>query len=255
MQIKLLSLVGLLGLGLLTARSQDAADDSMQKPQKFERTITKTVRADYLLFTPKGYKAGGEKKWPLILFLHGAGERGSDLQKVAVHGPPKIVQTKPEFPFLVVSPQCPEGETWSGDVLNSLLDDVLAKHAVDTNRLYLTGLSMGGFGSWTLATQSPERWAAVAPICGGGDNLRLLLASGARKKALQSLPVWAFHGAKDNVVKLENSEKMIEAFKKLGNTEVELTVYPEAGHDSWTETYNNPKLYDWFLAHTRQPGN
>jgi len=255
MQTKFISITLTLALSAAAPFAQENPDDSMQKPQKFERTITRTLHADYLLFTPKGYKTAGEKKWPLILFLHGAGERGSDLQKVAVHGPPRIVKAKPEFPFIVVSPQCPSGEQWSNEVLINLLDDVISRQAVDTNRIYLTGLSMGGFGSWSLAMQYPERWAALAPICGGGDSIRLLLAGGVRKKALQSLPVWAFHGAKDTTVSLENSEKMVEAFKKIGNKEVELTVYPEAGHDSWTETYDNPKLYEWFLAHERKKGD
>jgi len=133
----------------------------------------------------------------------------------------------------------------------ALLDELLANHRVDPERVYLTGLSMGGYGTWSLALAAPERFAAVVPICGGGDPIKLLLADPRRAQALKSLPIWAFHGAKDPVVKLEESERMVDALKRFGCSEVQLTVYPEAGHDAWTQTYENPKLYDWLLAHRR----
>jgi predicted peptidase len=230
----------------------DVPDDTMQKPQQFKRQITRTLSADYLLFLPKGYDANGKQRWPLMLFLHGAGERGGDVKKVTAHGPPKIVKSKPEFPFILISPQCPEGETWSDDVLLGLLDEVIAKYNVDTNRVYLTGLSMGGYGTWSLGLGHPERFAAIAPICGGGETIKVMLASRKNAAALKSLGVWAFHGAKDQVVKIEESERMVAALKKAGVKEVELTVYPEAQHDSWTETYANEKLYEWFLKHERK---
>ena len=238
-----------LAFTLAAALAQDS--DDMQKPKKFERTVSRTLSAQYLLFTPKGYDPKGDKPWPLLLFLHGAGERGTDLQKVAVHGPPKIVKSRADFPFLVVSPQCPNDQIWSNEVLLSLLDDVIATHKVDTNRICLTGLSMGGYGSWSLALQYPERWAAVAPICGGGNTIDALLTPRKKAAALKALPFWVFHGAKDPVVKLDESERMVKALKAAGVKEVELTVYPEAGHDSWTETYANEQLYEWFLKHER----
>jgi len=238
-----------LALTLGSSFSQDS--DDLQKARKFERSVTRTLSADYLLFTPKGYDAKGSKRWPLMLFLHGAGERGTNLQKVAVHGPPKIVKSRPDFPFIVVSPQCPIDETWSNEVILGLLDEVIATQRVDTNRIYLTGLSMGGFGSWSLALRYPERFAAVAPICGGGSMLDALLASRTKANELKKLPFWVFHGAKDPVVKLEESERLVKALKNAGVKEVELTVYPEAEHDSWTQTYANEKLYEWFLKHER----
>jgi predicted peptidase len=252
MHTRFFAAASLLILPLSLASSAETSDDTMQKSQKFKQKITRIVSADYLLFLPKGYEAKGDRRWPLMLFLHGAGERGSDLKKVAVHGPPKIVKNKPEFPFILVSPQCPEGETWSDDVLLTLLDHVSKKHKVDTNRVYLTGLSMGGFGTWSLGLKHPERFAAIAPVCGGGETIKVLLASRQNAAALKSLGVWAFHGAKDPVVKLEESERMVAALKKAGAKEVELTVYPEAQHDSWTETYVNGKLYEWFLKHERK---
>ena len=126
------------------------------------------MKLNYLLFLPEGYESSGEKKWPLMLFLHGAGESGNDLEKVKLHGPPKIVGHKKDFPFIVVSPQSP-GRGWNPDTLNALLDDVVAHNRVDPDRVYLTGLSMGGFGTWALAAAHPDRFAAIAPICGGGN--------------------------------------------------------------------------------------
>ncbi len=226
--------------------------NTQQQAKVFKGKVTRTVKADYLLFLPRDYGLQKSKRWPLILVLHGAGERGTNLTLVTKHGPPKIVQQKPDFPFIVVSPQCPSGQRWDNDLLLALLDNVVRQYKVDQSRIYLTGLSMGGYGTWSLGLAYPERFAAIVPICGGGDPIMLLLADPKRVKALKSLPVWAFHGAKDPVVKLEESQRMVDALKKFGCQEVELTVYPEAQHDSWTETYDNPKLYDWLLQHTRK---
>lgn len=245
----------------------------MQSRQRFQTQIIKNVDLAYLLYLPPDYDAKAAKQWPLILFLHGAGERGTNLTVVSAHGPPKLVKANPPAPkgesdanrkdreaatklvsenFIVVSPQCAPGERWHSEALLSLLDNLLASHRVDTNRVYLTGLSMGGYGSWALLSKAPERFAAVAPICGGGERIDILLASRTKSAALKSLPIWAFHGAKDTAVPLVESERMVEALKKAGVKELQLTVYPEADHDSWTATYNNPKLYEWFLSHSRK---
>jgi len=224
--------------------------DNVQKDRSFKRVIKKTVGADYLLFLPKDYQGSRSKRWPLILFLHGAGERGDNVWQVARHGPPKIVKDKPDFPFIVVSPQCPSGRTWDADIVLALLDEVLGKYRVDRSRVYLTGLSMGGYGTWIIGLSHPERFAALAAICGGGDPIVFRLYDQKRKRAMQTLPIWAFHGAKDTTVRLAESERMVEAVKREGGN-AKLTVYPGAGHDSWTETYDNPELYDWFLKQTR----
>jgi predicted peptidase len=137
--------------------------------------------------------------------------------------------------------------------LLGLLDEVTSKYAVDKTRVYLTGLSMGGYGTWNLGLAYPERFAAIAPICGGGEVIAVLLAQGERGAALKSLGVWAFHGAKDPVVPVEESERMISLLKRVGVKDLELTVYPDAEHDSWTQTYDNQELYDWFLRHQRKP--
>ena len=186
-----------------------------------------------------------------MLFLHGAGERGTNIWKVAAHGPPKNLDKNPNFPFILVSPQCPEGSIWSPEPLLALLDEVTRNYSVDRSRVYLTGLSMGGYGTWMLGTAYPERFAAIAPICGGGDLITVLLSSREKSAALKSLGIWAFHGAKDPVVPVDESKRMIDAVKKAGALEAKVTIYPDAEHDSWTETYNNPELYRWLLNHQR----
>ncbi len=215
-----------------------------QSAQVFEKQIT--VRLNYLLFLPEDYGKDPDKKWPLILFLHGAGERGEDVNKVKVHGPPKIVEKKKDFPFIVVSPQCPANAWWNPQDLNALLDDVMAAHKVDADRVYLTGLSMGGFGTWEMISRYPQRFAAIAPICGAGNP--------AMVRRFKDVPVWVFHGDKDPVVPVSGSDDMVAALKKAG-AEVKYTRYEGVQHDSWTLTYDNQELYDWFLSHKRpRPG-
>ena len=189
----------------------------------------------------------------MILFLHGAGERGTNIWKVATHGPAKHVTAHSEFPFIVVSPQCPEQQIWSKDVLLALLEEVTEKYAVDTSRIYLTGSEHG-----RLRHVGP-RPDAPGEVCGHRADLRRRPddcrdpgAAVTRGRRLGRLGVWAFHGGKDPVVPLEESQRMVDALKKAGVQDVKLTVYPEAQHDSWTETYKNPELYEWLLKHERQ---
>jgi len=237
-----LPLFALLGLTLaqLPPARGDETGDRAQQEKTFEKEITVKVKLHYLLSLPKGYE-DSKKDWPLILFLHGAGESGDDLARVKKHGLAKVVGSK-DLPFIVVSPQSP-GRGWNPDALNALLDDLSARYRVDKDRVYLTGMSMGGFGTWALAAAYPGRFAAIAPICGGGDPKQA--------KRLKDLPTWVFHGAKDPTVPLARSEEMVKALKDAGGTP-KFTVYPEARHDSWTETYDNPALYEWFLAHKRE---
>jgi predicted peptidase len=226
------------GLGW-TAEGQKA-EPGKQEPQKLERTIKVTM--GYLLYLPKDYAQ--KDSWPLLLFLHGAGERGDNLDRVKLHGPPKLIAAGKEFPFIVVSPQCPGNHWWQPHELSALLDEMVEKYKVDKDRVYVTGLSMGGFGTWSLAGFSPDRFAALVPICGGGDPNAV--------RRFAHVPVWVLHGAKDPVVPLAASEKMVEALKKA-NGNVKFTVYPEAGHDSWSEAYANPELYEWLLQQKRTP--
>jgi predicted peptidase len=197
---------------------------------------------NYLFFLPAAY-GQKEQKWPLLLFLHGAGERGDDLELVKKHGPPKLVEKQKDFQFVVASPQCPAGKRWDAAQLIQLVDHLVAKHQIDASRIYVTGLSMGGGGAWALTAANPLRFAACAPICGGGDVTTA--------KQLASTPLWVFHGAKDTPASLERSKQMVEAVQ-AGGGNIKLTVYPEAGHDAWTETYNNPEFYKWLLSHQRK---
>lgn len=240
--------------GAIASSAVAAETDVMARNQSAEVAkleVRKKAELKYLLALPKGYDAKKGKKWPLMIFLHGAGERGTNLNKVAVHGPPKLVAQGKEFPFILISPQCPNGKVWDPELVIELLNQAVKKYRVDEGRVYLTGLSMGGFGSWATAIAYPDRFAAVAPICGGGNVISVLLPAGGKEKQLKSLPIWAFHGAKDTVVTLDESERMVNAFKRGGNSGVKLTVYPEAGHDSWTETYNNAEVFEWFLKQSR----
>jgi len=249
----LMSLVIWTGKGPATGAELETKQ--LQMPKNLKSKGTLNIDVNYLLFLPRDYGQQKTKRWPCILFLHGAGERGTNLSKVAVHGPPKNVAKQPDFPFIVVSPQCPGGQTWSNSTLLALLEEVMQTYAVDPGRVYLTGLSMGGYGTWSLGLTHPEKFAAIVPICGGGESIPVLLAEGTKAQALKTLGVWAFHGGKDPVVPLSESERMVELLKKHGVSDVRLTVYPEAGHDSWTETYLNPELYKWLLEHERKPLN
>ena len=216
---------------------------SSDSQKKFSFNIT--FQMEYLLFLPESYAQSTNQKFPLILFLHGAGERGRDLDSVKRHGIPKIVETNPDFPFIAVSPQCPEDSWWTSELhtINGLIEEVVEKYQVDTSRIYLTGLSMGGFGTWSLASMYPERFAAIAPVCGGGEVRQIL-------RSLVEMPIWTFHGQKDDVIPFSRSEEIVTALKKHGSS-IKFTIYPEAGHDSWTKTYDNPELYKWFLKHSR----
>jgi predicted peptidase len=187
----------------------------------------------------------------VILFLHGAGERGNDLQMVRKHGIPKIVEQCSGFPFITLSPQCPENTWWVAESiiagLDALLNDAAAHLAIDPDRIYLTGLSMGGMGSWQLAALFPDRFAALAPICG---PCPWGFGFPERAAALRHLPTWVFHGAKDPIVPLSDSGSIVKVLQVAGG-HVRFTIYPEADHDSWSETYHNPELYEWMLQHTR----
>jgi predicted peptidase len=213
-----------------------------QSPQMKKRT-TINAEINYLLFLPKDYSETGTPS-PMIVFLHGSGERGNDLEKVKAWGPPAMVEKNPDFPFIVVSPQCPEEQYWNAYLLKVMIDSILENYHVDRNRVYLTGLSMGGFGTWELAMAYPEYFAAIAPICGGG-NPNLV-------SQLKKIPVWVFHGKKDDAVPAYQSARMVDALKMI-NADVKYTLLPEGGHvDAWVYAYGEAGLFDWFLKHQKK---
>ncbi len=196
----------------------------------------------YWLYLPNEYDAKADAKWPLVLFLHGSGERGDDLEKVKIHGPPKLAAGGKEFPFILISPQCPANTTWNAAELDKLVDELSGKLRVDRQRLYVTGLSMGGGGTWRLIGLQPEKYAAAMPLCGRGE------LEAAEKMA--KTPFWVLVGDKDKAETVQNCRDMPAALTKAGG-EAKLTVYPGVGHDCWTETYNNPDVYEWLLSHRR----
>ena len=214
-----------------------------QTPKRFERKITTTTRASYLLYLPPGYNQSSKKKWPVLLFLHGAGERGANLELVKTHGPARLIEQGRQLPFIVVSPQCPADGSWRPETLGALLDEIERRYRVDRLREYVTGLSMGGFGTWALALEYPDRFAAIAPICGGGHWWAV--------PRIKHLPVWVFHGKKDRIVPHARSTEMVAALRQCGGN-VKFTTYPNADHNSWTVTYENPALFRWLLRHKRK---
>lgn len=210
----------------------------------------------YQFFIPN---SPGESKLPLVLFLHGSGERGSDNKKQLTNGVYNFVSSgnQEKYPCFVVVPQCPENNRWvevdfrkpyhkQSDRISKplgmaldLIDSLANHYAVDKQRIYVTGLSMGGFGTWDLIERYPAYFAAAIPVCGGGDEL---LAG-----RLVNIPIWAFHGKKDNVVMPSRSENMIHAIRKAGG-QPRCTIYPDLGHACWNETYSDPELFEWLFT-------
>lgn len=198
----------------------------------------------YQLYLPAGAaqaRTEGER-WPLLIFLHGSGERGSDIAKVKAHGPPKIADRPGgAFPFILVSPLLPAEEDWDLAKLDAIVDRAMATLPVDPRRVYLTGLSRGGHAAWRWAAAEPSRFAAVATVAGRGDP--------ATACALKDTPVWAFHGDRDDVVPPEGSFAMARAIRACGGRLSRLTIYPDLGHNAWDPAYDDPALYLWLLSH------
>ena len=242
----------------------------------------------YLLSVPPTYSEDNSKHWPLLLFLHGSGESGDDIELIKNHGVPRLVQVyenlkngklskddlitenpktevlqekdsshKPVMPinlecaktvaenFITLSPQVDPmmfGSGWDSQSLGLLIDQIEKDYRVDKERIYVTGLSMGGFGAFYLAASFPERFAAILPICGGMDVKQVHF--------IKDVPMWIFHGKKDQIVNIKQSQKIVRALEEMGR-KVEFTIYENADHDSWTETYNNPEIYQWLLRHKK----
>jgi predicted peptidase len=242
MALRVLHAVVAMSWAFLTAGCSGNSCKSIQETFEVETEPGDRSVVKCLVWLPQDY-AGTTKQWPLVLFLHGAGECGNDLDAVKKHGLPKVLEGGRQFPFIVVAPQA-RGHGWNPEVLIRLLDQLVAHYAGDQERVYVTGLSMGGYGTWALVAAYPDRFAAAVPICGGGDPRWA--------GRLKGLPIWGFHGARDDTVPLSESEKMVRALEAVGGN-VQLTVYPDAGHDSWTQAYSDPRLYEWLLRQRRQP--
>ena len=218
----------------------NASARERQTRQRFTSNIA-DASMDYLLYLPPSYETSREKV-PLVVFLHGAGERGHDVTDVERFGLPKLIAEGTDFPFAVISPQCPRFHWWVDDLqqqlLMQLVDCAVSTYWLDPDRIYVTGISMGGFGAWRLAARYPGRFAAALPVCGGG-NLEDV-------ERLADVPIWAFHGALDYIVPPGRSEEMVDWVNRAGG-QAKLTIYPDAEHDAWTPTYSDPSVFDWLL--------
>ena len=192
------------------------------------------------VYLPKDYDSDPEKKWPLVIFLHGAGERGTDLEGVYRHGPFREIREGREFPFIAIAPQITGQKFWAcyTETLNAMLKQWLADYRIDPARVYLTGLSMGGTGTWMWAMANPEHFAAIMPLCGTG----ICWCAG----NLGKMPVWAFHGDLDTTVPADETLRMIARLHNDGNP-ARFTICAGRGHDCWTETYHREDIYEWLL--------
>ncbi len=233
-----LQMIRVVSIGLILCCALEARSE--QTDGQFQTTITKQVGLHYRTVTPADYDP--QKEYPLLIFLHGRGEQGDNLDRVQIHGPFKKV-AELGLPVIIVAPQSPLDESWQADSLSPLVDHLLETLPVDKSRVYLTGLSMGGQGTWRLAMRRPEVFAAIAPICGYGRPHHAEL--------IRDTPVWIFHGEKDGTISRNESKRMAEELEKVGN-KARLTIYPNVGHNSWTETYDNPKFYEWLLSHQKE---
>lgn len=211
--------------------------------QVFKKLVKQEVDCRYLLYLPDGYEEAEQGDCPLMLFLHGAGERGPDLDLLKVTGLPNELEKGLSLPFITVCPQCSLNQTWDSITLNELLGEIIDTYRVDDSRIYLTGLSMGGRGTWMLANDYPDRFAAIAPICAPFTQVN--------PQSFKNIPIWCLHGAMDPVIPVTDSVKSVRLLRAAG-CDVKFTVYADADHDSWTETYRNPGFYEWFKANQKQ---
>lgn len=221
---------------LTQAQGQENTSPFGLKPQKFEKELKREVSVDYLLYLPRGYNE--KEEWPLILYLHGGRGRGNDLSLLNWYPLPKMLAGNDSYPFMALIPQCPAGEMWTDtELIKALLDDIVSKYKVDSDRIYLIGYSMGGTGAWYMAYKYPQVFAAVAPMSG---NTNPWWAS-----KLKDIPIWAFHGGKDNLIPVSETEDMAEAIRKEDGM-IKVSIDPERGH-SPPPLAEHEKLFEWLL--------
>lgn len=203
----------------------------------------------YQLFVPRGYGADGTQRWPLVIFLHGSGERGTDIEMVKKNGPPKIIAQHPGSPFFLVSPQLEdngEGGRWDSAKLDALLVDLRRKYRIDPSRIYLTGLSLGGYGTWDWALKRSDLFAAIVPVAANSEN------KAADPCVLKDMPIWAFHGDQDDVVDPLAGFAIVRAVDACkGSVRPRMTIYPQMTHGSWEPAYDDPALWRWLLEQRR----
>jgi predicted peptidase len=238
-----LLLACLLSLGLSAAEFTLSSDVKFKPDAKHFAQVGLPHALDYLAYLPSSYEKDTAKKWPLVIFLHGSGERGTPLNLVRKNGLPFELDRRGDTRYVMIAPQCPANERWNVQVLDALLTDLLKTYRIDEKRVVITGLSLGGYGSWAWSCEHPERFAGVIPVCGGIDPEKTV--------TLKGMPIWAFHGDKDKNVPLERGQLAAEAAKKNG-ADVKFTIYPGVAHNSWEKAYAEPELEAWILARVRK---
>jgi len=229
-------------LSLLVVISVIQGCASQSKPILVDAEMDTSVKESlsYYLYYPDDYLEQPEKKFPILLFLHGGGEAGDSLVTIKRNGPPKLIVDGKKFPFLILAPQNPYVKKWwNTRAVKQLLDSVVTQNRIDPNRIYLTGLSRGGGAAWEMAVQYPETFAAMAVVCG---MTPVPYASWINKK----MPIWVFHGELDKSIPISESDTMVSKLQEMGY-DVKFTKYPDVGHAAWTKAYNTNGLYDWFM--------
>ena len=239
------TLLSMSGVQLIAQESEKVEPTAGQQVELSFKTSDE-AKVDYLLYLPKDYEAGGDKKFPLMYFLHGRGESKGPLSLVAKWGPPKMAAAGQDMPFILVSPQCPVEDYWNSEDqltrLTELLAHVTANHSVDETKISLTGLSMGGYGSWALAAMHPKKFAAVVPVCGGGKP--------EFAEKIKDIPIWVWHGDQDSAVPFKLAVEMVDEIKKAGGESVQFTSLEGIGHNCWSAAYSTPQLFEWMLKQT-----
>ncbi len=221
-----------------------AAQSTSQLIDAEMKTVT-VEKLNYYLYYPEDYETSSDEKFPLLLFLHGGGESGDSLVAVKRNGPPKLIAQGKQFPFLILAPQNPnQKKWWNTRAVNQLLDSIVENNNIDKNRIYLTGLSRGGGAAWEMVVQYPDKFAALAVVCG---MTPVPYAAWIDKE----MPIWVFHGEEDASIPISESEAMVKRLKEM-NYDVKFTKYPGVGHDSWVKAYNTEALYTWFIEQKRK---
>lgn len=206
-----------------------------------KETPKSSVKYKYLLYLPDNYN-DSKNKVPLLIYLHGSSVRGSELNKIKAYGLPYLIEKGEKYDFIIVSPQCPASKSWNSENwFLPLYSELIEKYRIDTNRVYLTGMSLGGYGAWNLAMEYPDKFAAVVPLCGGGNVKKVC--------NINHVPVWAFHGTEDTLVSIKETEKLVNELKKC-NGNVKFSRLEGKGH-SIHRVYEDRKIYNWMLKQKR----
>jgi predicted peptidase len=216
--------------------------------QQFRKTVSREVLLDYFLYLPQGYD--GVQDFPLLLFLHGGGERGSDLQMLKANGIPRLIAEGQHFPFVIAAPQCPLPYRWPDQIesLAALVEELASTYRIDRRRIYLTGLSQGGCGTWHLGMRYAHLFAALLPVCGYRPY-----TYGYKEKSLplRDMPIWTFHGVSDEIVDVSETDKLVEGLREHGSA-IRYTRMEGVNHSGcWERVYAMPEIYEWLLQQSR----